>query len=86
MNYVIDFGWKKIIVPVNAGTSAALELLFKEPNFYDTGWTNHDGQGFWKAPESTAITVMTNEELKRRLDAGIIKLQEREELALTKAA
>ena len=66
MNYVIDFGYHKLIVPVNARTAEAISLLFAEKNVYDYSW--HDGGvGYKPATRSPAAVIISNEELARAM-------------------
>jgi len=66
MNYVIDYGYQKLIVPVNARTAEAVSLLFAEKNVYEYSW--HDGGvGYKAANRSPAAVMISNEELARAM-------------------
>ena len=67
MNYVIDYGYQKLIIPVNARTAEAVTLLFAEKNVFDYGFRD-GGVGYTPASNMTAsIKVISNEELARAM-------------------
>lgn len=71
MQYHLMFAYDHVVVPMNAQTTAAIEMLFGKSVSYETTWDTSNGEGFIERSREFRITVMSDNEFKKRLENGL---------------
>jgi len=69
MKYQINFGYENVIVPMNAQTTAAIEVLFGKGVQYKESWVDRE-EALVAEPREFRIKVLSDDEFNRRLAAG----------------